>query len=172
MRHDDGRFLFVQVPDVQMRGKEKDSRTFEDVNPAELSPVWARPGAYNVGSTAVYIGRKARRSARRSMSTEHYHVKWSSNGSARINGKYLWNALMPEDYTPIGEAIQLIRTKAATARAINREIILANGRAGIKVVLRGQVAGHIRDNLFIPNNEMAPLAKLARSRLAQEGVLC
>jgi hypothetical protein len=172
MRHDDGRFLFVQVPDERMRGKEKDSRAFEDVNPAELSPVWARPGAYNVGSTAVYIGRKARRSARRSMSTEHYHVKWSSNGSARINGKYLWNALMPEDYTPIGEAIQLIRTKAATARAINREIILANGRAGIKVVLRGQVAGHIRDNLFIPNNEMAPLAKLARSRLAQEGVLC
>lgn len=144
------------------------------VTPDALMPLWARPGAYNVGSTAVYVGRRARRSARRSMSHEHYHIKWSSNGSARMSNKYLWAALTPQQYPSYDEAITELRQGDSAARAISRELILARGRDGkrIKVVLRGQVAGYIENDLFVPNCETAPLAKLARGRLAAEGVLC
>lgn len=172
MRHEQDGFVFVQVPDDTLRGKGPGDRTNRTLDPELLSPCWVRPGAYNIGRTAIYLGRRARRSARRSMSTEHYHIKWSTNGSARISGKYIWGALAPEAYTPLREALAALTAGEATARAINREIILANGRDGIKVVLRGQIAGYIRDNLFVPDCEIAPLAKLARSRLAQEGVLC
>lgn len=172
MRHETDGPLFVQMPDDTLCGKGPGERRLRRLDPEHLSPLWLRPGAYNVDRTAVYIGRRARRSARRSMSTEHYHVKWSSNGSARISGKYLWAALQPQQYVTLQEAIRQLNSEEATARAINREIILAKGRTGVKVVLRGQVAGYIKDNLFVPQSEIAPLAKLARSRLSFEGVLC
>lgn len=172
MRIEDGPVVFVQVMDDELHGKEATQRAMRRLDPATLHPIWVRPGAYNVGSTAVYIGRRARRSARRSMSTEHYHIKWSSNGSARISGKYIWAALDPLPYTPLREALAALKSGEATARAVTRELIVAKAKRGVKVVLRGQVAGVLVDDLFVPDSDIAPLAKLARTRLAQEGILC
>lgn len=136
-----------------------------------LTALWARPGAYNIGETAFYLGRKARRSARRSMSTEHYNIMWSSVGT-RISNKYLEAALKHDRYPTLAAALRELK-RGKSARAISREIILAKTDTdAVKVVFRGQVAGKIENGLFVPRIEAAPLAKLARVRLAAEGILC
>lgn len=140
--------------------------------PGDLVPLWLRPGAYNVSpNKAVYLARRARRSARRSMSTEHYSYKWPVGGR-HVSPSTIWKALRQGAYPGIDEVLVRINRDEAESQAVSRDMILAKARGGVAVILRGQVAGYINRGLFVPQAENAPLAKIARGRLMMEGIQC
>ena len=171
MRHDELGPVSVSAEGGQLYVRAACGGRRKVVEPKTLEPLWIRPGAYNVRGAAIYIGRRARRNARRSSCPDHYMVKWSGIG-ARMSQGLMWSCLRPEAYLPYADAVEALENGIAQSVAISRDLILSNNGDGMAVILRGQMAGTIRDGLFTAPYETSPLAKMARGKLSQEGVVC
>ncbi len=173
MRHAERGPVFVVAGDGGFVVKTRTGRQARAAA-QDLSPLWARPGSYNVstpiGERAIYLGRKGRRSARRSASTEHYQVIWSASGDRRITKTIMWEAIMNEGYPNAKKA--LAKLKEGESVAVSREMILHRKQKSVAVIIRGQVAGILIRGVFDPVLEGTALCKVARAQLREEGIIC
>jgi hypothetical protein len=130
---------------------------------------WPRPGAYNTPRGAVYIGRKAIRTMRKSaLPNEHYNIRYGTVGR-------VWEIMLilrkgPERQD-LNFAVKVLNEELSPSVAITRDIILARGKFGeILVIFRGLYAGDYQNGEFISTFPGSPLAKLVRIKLAREGI--
>lgn len=170
--------VFVTAVPGELYAKPEKGRVGA-VRPSTLTPLWPRPGAYNYvasngTATAVFISRRARRSARRSASTEHYHVSWSHSGNRTISGAMMWAAITEAPYPSASVALRRLRsrTNPTTAVAVSRDMILCKKSNYISVIVRGQVVGRIRNGVFVPSVEGTALCKVARMQLREVNIPC
>lgn len=146
---------------------------WQPVAARDLVPLWVRPGAYNTGTSALYIARRARRSARRSCGTEHYIAKWKPGGRGSVSTRAMWAAINDKERPSYNTAKRKLR-EGHGAVAISHDMIIANSevKGTYTVILRGENAGSIVRGVYHPPNEYSALIKMARVRLQAEGVRC
>lgn len=147
------------------------TKTFNRINSNHLM-LWFPPvGAYNVGSNAVYLGRRAQRMMRKSAAyPDTYYVQWGG----RPNATTLLKALIAPVYHTCEDAINKLRQGEARSLAISRHIILWVHNGRINVVYKGhEVATAPKDSKKFTLSALLPVP---RDRLAaalrKEGIRC
>lgn len=153
-----------------LRGKRSLTAVWRQLDPALIEPWWPRAGAYNFSTGAVYLGREARRSMKKSaQAPDHYKIMYG------IPTRYpLWEVAKGPRYIPFADALELIKTGVKGSVAVSQSLILAlsHNAKDISVVYRGQPAGDIKDGRFIPLFEGMPMCKRAMIVLHEEGIQC
>lgn len=136
----------------------------------QLECWWPRAGSYNIGGQALFIGRRARRSMKKS-AYDHYFVSWGR----QHHGNILKLMAKGPNFVDMETAQRVIRKGITASVAISTDLIIAekNRKDGVyEIIYRGTLAGELRDNQFIPIFDGTPAAKRAELKLVQEGVRC
>ena len=144
--------------------------------PDLLDPIWPDGRAINLEGHAAYIGRRARREARRSATPHHYMVQWSNRWSGITYG-VMDQLLSPPPYPMPEEAIRLLLDHTRQSIAVSRDLILVRHPNNVLgVICRGEPAGTLREGSgryeFIPEIPESPVARRVQFKLQKEGVLC
>lgn len=175
MLHDRHGVVHIQVEDYQFLykriGTEKAYQwKLEEDTPQHLSCLWPSPRAINFESRALYIGRRARREARRSMTTNHYYVVW---GRDSLRHRIVKEFVHPSDYPNLSDAIDELASQARDSTAISKDIILTNT---LEVIARGHNVGQLVEehgqHVYAPSLALSPLCKRTAFKLGKEGILC
>ncbi len=153
-----------------------DGREWKVLSDTDLKAVeiwWPRPGAYQYKGFTYYIGRRARRSMRKSASAEHYYVVWSNSPL----GGHVMEILAEGDNAtmPFDEAIRLMEKKIIGSAPITKDLIIFGEDPDYwSISFKGTPVGRIdkATSTFIPDLEGSPIAKRAGLRLLQEGICC
>ncbi len=141
------------------------------VPPETLTPCWPEAAAINTASYGgMYVGRGARREARRSATLGHYTVMYPERG-LMMDHRIMHELVNPKPYPTLGRAIEML---ADTTRvAFTRDLLLT---AGNRLVCRGVEVGVIEGSedryTFEPDVLDSPLARRVQFKLDKEGVLC
>ena len=146
---------------------------------SHLSNLWPSPKAINHQGQGVYVGRRARREARRSFTVNHYYVLWPTNHrSAMGMSNSLSNSLVrtflnTTDYPNIYSSVRNITEGESRSAAISKDIIIANE---LEVIFRGVPLGKLEQDrdqcFFIPSSYNTTLAKRAILKLNKQGIIC
>ncbi len=147
----------------------------------DLSCVWPGARSINISGIALYIGRMARRQARRSATSGHYRVFWRGDGGLDDHGPGVSHKMMqllyePEAYPQFSEALSLMKGKVGSV-AVSRDLILQQYPSGdYGVIFQGIGAGLLREQFgrydFIPDVCDSPIARRVQFKLEKEGLLC
>ena len=144
---------------------------WHDAEPEELQSWWPRAGSYNVGNGAVFIGRRARRSMRKSATNDHYFIQWGGRGVSPCK-----IMATNSEFIKYDAAVEVLNKKVSKSAAICQDVILSKkegqGKNVFDVIYRGTGAGVLDNNRFIPTFEGTPASKRAEYRLVKEGVPC
>lgn len=174
MLHDKHGVVYVQVGDgstllCKKIGEVRTSRWIP-CSPETLTYLWPEPKAINFGSRGLYIGRRARREARRSATVGHYYVAW---GSDMLGHTMMKEFIFPSDYPSLEEAIDKLNNREWDSAAINRDIIITDT---LGVVTRGHNVGQMITErgqyAYCPTLADSPLCKRTAFKLGKEGILC
>ena len=138
-----------------------------------LTCLWPNPKAINWKCQGLYIGRRARREARRSFTSHHYYIAWGAGSPHNMIHTMLPALLEVEDYPPLDIALEQLQSGQYTSVAISRDIIIG---PELEVIARGIEAGRLLlvegEYRFDPELARSPLARRAAFKLAKEGVIC
>lgn len=149
---------------------------------ADLSCVWPGARSINLDRRAVYVGRMARRQARRSATASHYRIVWASGVTGGDMGIGISHQMMhllyePNQYPTFKEALAQMNGNNMSGVAVSRDLIFQqhpNGALG--VIFQGIGAGIVREQFgrheFIPDVCDSPLARRVQFKLEKEGLLC
>ncbi len=144
-----------------------------------LNPLWITSGAINFNDQGMYIGRCARREARRSSTSHHYQILFGGHG--QVSGSQLFQLYQGEEYPNIRAALAKMALMPSTQRlctvAISRDLILSRIVAsGCQIYWRGIAAGTIQEKdtsyEFLPDITGSPVARRVQFKLQKEGLLC
>ena len=176
MVHEVKGLVEVQVTDLNLHSKKisGDSR-WTPTAPNLIRAVWPLPGAINWEERALYIGRRARRQAHQSATTNHYYQIWTGHSgllSIAINKRMLV-ALLEPSYLPVDEAVLSIHDGDRHSVAISRDLII---NSTLSIIYKGHSVGQLLEQdgtyLFEATMLRDPRAKRAAFKLQKEGVLC
>ena len=178
MHHDEYGMVLVQVINDGTTFEVQYSDTYTTVEPSTLSPIWPVAQAINltVYNTAVYIGRRARREARRSCTAHHYNILWSKGRSLVIDRLIMRHMTEPQEKPNIPTALEMMLNGMASV-AISHDLIIypAPGEE-LALVCRGTEVGRLvrKDDVIReqPDIENSPLARRVQFKLDKEGLLC
>lgn len=141
-----------------------------------LECLWPRGRAINVSGQALFIGRQARREARRSITMHHFSILWPGTSvSGMINDVQMNELCFPSEYPSMGYVLRAFKQGERRSVAVTASIILCSRTNGANVIFKGEDAGNIE---FTPNQHIftprldCPLSKRALFRLQKEGILC
>lgn len=150
------------------------------VEAGTLSCIWPGARSINLDDRAVYIGRMARRQARRSATAHHYRILWAS-GIGEELGIGISHQMMhllhePVQYPTFKEALAQMNGNMSGV-AVSRDLILQQHPGGtLGVIFQGIGAGLLREQFgrydFIPDVCDSPLARRVQFKLEKEGLLC
>jgi hypothetical protein len=177
MWHPEHGVVGVQVNEEQDGFEVRHGRTYSSVAADTLTPLWPEAQAINLPmyNTAAYIGRRARREARRSCTNHHYNVLWTLGRSLVIDRSVMYLLAEPPELPTLPEAIEML-TGDMSSVAISHDLIIYPQGDNMSLVCRGTEVGRLvlRDNVFsyepeIPNS---PLARRVQFKLDKESILC
>ena len=145
--------------------------------PELLIPLWPSARAINcpMYNTAIYVGRRGRREARRAATTGHYTVQWTRGRSLTMDDHIMRLICEPEPYPSLNEAISLLETVSSVA--IARDLIIYRDGNDLGLVCRGIEVGTLACNHngpyeFVPLAPTNPLNKRVQLKLDKGGILC
>lgn len=151
------------------------------VEPEELTSLWPMPRAINYADQGVYVGRRARREARRSATQNHYFIMWQE-GHFCLDTKMMRQLCFPDEYPSLEWCRKALNTQEVNSVAWTPELILSSttvpDRYGL--VCKGFEAGIVEYNedegSFIPVVEDGEIVSQAMRRamfkLDKGGYLC
>ena len=127
------------------------------VQPKLLECWWPRPGAFNVGNGAVYIGRRALRNMHKSaVCGEHYFTKWGM-----CSGVELMQLLRDgPNHVTVDEGLRLLATNKRKSVAVSRDVILTpttTDGTETAVIFRGMEVGFLKNGVYEPAFSNSPL---------------
>lgn len=163
--------VLVSCDDGLLQHYDKKTEVYIKAEPDELICWWPRSGAYNTGGQAIFVGRRARRSMRKS-AYDHYFCQWGNDRGHNVL------RLMAEgpNFLTYQAARECLNKRVMECAAISADLILARNRADERdyfdVIYRGTLAGELKEEQFIPYFNGTPAAKRAELKLVQEGVRC
>jgi len=178
MIHDTLGFVILSCDDESIQVRTEHRGNWHNSDPAALRPCWPNAGAINQTSTAHYVGRRARREARRSSTIHHYYWVWNSCSRPPALGFDVMKQLaLPSSYPTAAEALADLSSGNVGARAISHDLILQRNPLGqIGVICRGFPSGEIQGESggyeYIPDVSDSPVSKRVLFKLQKEGVLC
>ena len=109
------------------------------VDPEDLSCWWPRPGAFNVGKSAVYIARRTIRNMRKSaVGGDHYYLKWGNPYACNV----METLKKGTNHVPLSLGLQMLDRGDVKAVAVSRDIIIKRESATrYNVIYRGNEVG-------------------------------
>lgn len=138
----------------------------EPVSAEKLRLWWPRAGAYNAVGFAAYIGRRARRSMKKSANYEHYYNVWSGGMGRPGRSANLWTMVQGPNHLPIVPSIEIMNIGGMSSVAISRHIILSvKGKDIFEVIFMGQSMGVLKDGTLTLDFPTLPLSKLCEAEL-------
>lgn len=166
----EGKVVNVQVHQNERAETQILMRTPERWAPCDinkLSLYFPRAGSYNTDDHgAVYVGKRAARTMRKSACRHYYFTKWGTAGlSAALRAAHL------PVYPTLQGGFDGLRRNRATSFALCRDIIISVEEE-CRVIFRGQYAGTIKDNKLTLSNDYDTVSKFITRKLIQEGVQC
>ena len=176
MMHDTIGLVLVSCDEGTMLVRDGGRSEYQSVESNTLSPVWPDARAINYRGHAAYVGRRARREARRSATTYHYPVVWSARWGSGLSFNMFKELVNPSPYPPIAEALDNIATGELLSVAISRDIILNRFSSGeIGISFQGIEAGLLREEngrySYMAEVSTSPIARRVHFKLQKEGVL-
>jgi len=169
--HDTYGFVLVSL-DEENRFHVRAPKVYERVDPNTLTPCWPLPAAVNTDAyNGVYVGRGARREARRSCTGGHYTVLWPEYPRMTPDQSILTELANPRSYPTLDMAIAQLDGKLGVA--FTQDMIIATN---LCLVYRGTEIGVLEKvangYIFVPDVPQSPLARRVQFKLDKEGVLC
>lgn len=143
-----------------------ESKTYTVVNPKDLSIWLPMPKAVNVDNRALYIGRTAPRSMKKSAAPNMYYMKPFSLPFSLMIALLLENT----KYPTWKKAISKLNVGKSNSLAITPDIILGGAKKGKYVTHKGIRVGIIEDDKnFIPDNPRSPINRRVLAQIATTG---
>ena len=153
-----------------IRGEKK---LHELVAPETLNPCWPQAGAINdLVHGGLYVGRGARREARRSATIGHYPIMWPAFPGVQANLHIMKALLSMQPYPTLEGAFKMVKIQSHGV-AITRDLIITrHARLVYRGVLVGDIEAATDGYIFVPDVPDSPLARRVQFKLDKEGILC
>jgi len=146
-------------------------KNWNRINSNHLKLFFPPVGSYNVGTSAIYLGRRAQRQMRKSACyPDTYYVAWGGRPSST---RILKSVVSPV-YPSVDEALPQLCDGTRRATAISRNWILAPlSKEQVSLIYKGVDVGTMTDKMRVElkSTTILPHDRLLRS-LELEGVRC
>lgn len=142
---------------------------------ADLTPYYPEGQSLNVYDTGIYVGRRARQTARRTASLTHYEVMYSPRDRrVMVDRAVMWALCAPPNYPSVDDAQDRLMLPDIYSVAISSDIILEKAKAPRiqNVLWQGIPVGQMIDGIYVPANEGACVTKLCRMSLQELNYPC
>ena len=175
MLHDELGIVSISIDGEEVWAQTNARGSNQVVEPHTVRPFWPDPRAINIGNGSMYVGRRARREARRSATIHHYYNAWGDTTS-NISWLVFAELYAMTPYPAIEEALVSLRGLERTSVAVSRDLILVGTTTPIRILCRGAYVGELAESNgryeFIPEIESSPIARRILFKLQKEGILC
>jgi hypothetical protein len=178
MHHRDRGIVEVSTVDRRIYARNLDTTWTVVRDVAKLECIHPRGRTMNVGKSAVYIGRRATREARRSALRSSYYAHWRPPATGfTLNVKFMHQLCNEEEYPNLVEALRRLKLKTQLAVAITKDLIVLKRQKEYGLNCCGSECGTVT---FV-NGRLAveptlgdknPAYIRALYKLEKEGLLC
>lgn len=178
MHHKDRGVVEVSTVDRRLYARTLDVTWTIVRDVTKLECIHPRGRALNTGKSAVYIGRRATREARRSAVKSSYYAHWRPvNTAFTFSTKYMHQLCNEEEYPNLTEAKRRLKLKSQLAVAITRDLILVKTRGVYGLTCCGSECGTAtfeggRLKVEPTLGDKNPAYTRALYKLEKEGLLC
>lgn len=149
-----------------------EEKTYKRINSKDLSLFFPLVGSFNVGGSALYLGRRAQRQMRKSASyPDTYYITW---GSRRPNQLKLLKQVVSPEYSSLESALEQV-SNGTPSVAISRNWIIAQKTSTLfNLIYKGTSIGTM--SMFTGKVKLNARSVFPESRikaaLRKEGIRC